>query len=129
MERSDVLTRPLADVLLAAEHNDLEWRPDPRGRAHLDRWVRKTVPVFDPMFEDPAAERMREAWVDDTLLDEGGDALFEIRAGVGDKTSNGRVDAAKVEALLEAAGALDLKGLKGPTGLFAAGKGAAIRDF
>ena len=115
--------------MLEADHNDLEWRPDPRGRAHLDRWVRKTVPVFDPMFEDPAVERMREAWARNTLLDEGGDALFEIRAEVGDKGPNGRVDVAKVEALLEASGALDLKALKGPTGLFATGKGAAIRAF
>jgi len=81
------------------------------------------------MFEDPAVERMREAWARNTLLDEGGDALFEIRAEVGDKGPNGRVDVAKIETLLEASGALDLTTLKGPTGLFAAGKGAAIRAF
>jgi peptidoglycan hydrolase-like protein with peptidoglycan-binding domain len=129
MERDEVFTRPLREILRQADHKDLEFEIDPDGRTHRNKWVRRKVPVFDPMFEDPAVERMRAAWANDTLLDEGGDALFELRAGVGDKTPNGRVDVAKIETLLEATGALDLDGLKGPTGLFAAGKGAAIRDF
>jgi len=29
MERSDIFTRPLLDVLREADHNDLEWATDP----------------------------------------------------------------------------------------------------
>ena len=72
---------------------------------------------------------MREAWKRNALLDEGGDALFETRAGVGDDEANGRVDVAKIETLLESSGAFDLKFLDGPTGFFAADKGDAIRAF
>ncbi len=129
MRRSEIFTRPLPDVLLEADHDDLEFEPDMRGRKHLDRWVRKNNPVFDPTFEDPAVDRMREAWTRNALLEEGGAALFEIRAEVGDEETNGRVDVAKVETLLEASGAFDLKTLEGPTGFFAADKGDAIRAF
>jgi len=129
MNRSEIFTRPLPDVLLEADHDDLEFEPDARGRKHLDRWVRKRNPTFDPIFEDPAVDRMREVWKRNALLDEGADALFEIRAGVGDVEANGRVDVAKVETLFEAVGAFDLNSLDGPTGFFAANKGDAIRAF
>ena len=129
MRRSEIFTRPLSDVLLEADHDDLELEPDPYSPANLDRWVRKKSPVVDPNIADPAVERMREAWKSNALLDEAGDALFEIRAGVGDNETNGRVDVAKVETCLEACGAFDLNSLDGPTGFFAANKGNAIRDF
>ena len=129
MRRSEIFTRPLSDVLLEADHDDLEFEPDPYGRANLDRWVRKKYPMFDPTVADPAIDRMREAWKRNALLDEGGDALFETRAGVGDDGANGRVDVAKIETLLAALGAFDLDSLDGPTGFFAANKGDAIRAF
>jgi peptidoglycan hydrolase-like protein with peptidoglycan-binding domain len=129
MERSEVLTRPLREVLRQADHDDLQPRLDPGGGRRPGSWTRKTVPPLDFKLAEAAVERMRAAWTNDTLLDEGGDALSELRAGVGDKEPNGRVDVAKVEALLEAAGACDLKRLKGPTGHFATGKSDAIRDF
>ncbi len=123
MRRSEIFTRPLSDVLLEADHDDLELEPDPYSQANLDRWVRKKSPVFDPTIADPAVDRMREAWKRNALLDEGGDALFETRAGVGDHETNGRVDVAKIETLLAALGAFDLNSLDGPTGFFAANKG------
>ena len=129
MRRSEIFTRPLSDVLLEADHDDLELEPDPYSQANLDRWVRKKGPVFDPTIADPAVDRMREAWKRNALLDEGGDALFETRAGVGDDGANGRVDVAKIETLLAALGAFDLNSLDGPTGFFAANKGDAIRAF
>ena len=129
MRRSEIFTRPLSDVLLEADHDDLELVPDPYSQANLDRWVRKKSPVFDPTIADPAVNRMREAWKRNALLDEGGDALFETRAGVGDNETNGRVDVAKIETLLEAWGAFDLNSLDGPTGFFATNKGDAIRAF
>ncbi len=129
MRRSEIFTRPLSDVLLEADHDDLELEPDPYSQANLDRWVRKKGPVFDPTIADPAVDRMREAWKRNALLDEGGDALFETRAGVGENETNGRVDVAKIETLLAALDAFDLNSLDGPTGFFAANKGDTIRAF
>ena len=37
MRRSEIFTRPLSDVLLEADHDDLELEPDPYSQANLDR--------------------------------------------------------------------------------------------
>ena len=63
------------------------------------------------------------------MFDEGGLSWFETRAGIGLDDVNGQIDVAKSETLLEQAGVRDLKGYKGPTGLFSYDKQDAIKQF
>jgi hypothetical protein len=68
-------------------------------------------------------------WDKGNLFEEGGDAWFKTRAGVGLDDINGEFDVAKTETLLDQAGVLDLADTKGPTGIFSYGKLDAIKDF
>ena len=124
-------TKPLNRLLLEDDHDDLEFHPPRTRRDGAGAWKRKQQNFrFNEAFgPEPVMDRIRESWTRGKLLEEGGDALFETRAGVGRDQVNGQIDMAKVESLLEQAGAIDLTGYKGPTGLFSYDKEDAIKDF
>ena len=124
-------TKPLNRLLLEDDHDDLEFHPPRTRRDGAGAWKRKQQNFrFNEAFgPEPVMDRIRESWTRGKLLEEGGDALFKTRAGVGRDQVNGQIDMAKVESLLEQAGVIDLTGYKGPTGLFSYDKEDAIKDF
>ncbi len=40
MLRDDIRTKPLREVLRQADHDDLDYIPDRRGRPQMGQWVR-----------------------------------------------------------------------------------------
>ena len=127
----DEKQKPLRRLLRENDFDDLEFRLAPSMLEGSGEWRRKPrrFAFGEGLASDPVIERMRAAWRDGNLYETGGDALFETRAGIGGSEINGRIDVAKAETLLERAGAMDLKDLDGPTGIWGDDKAEAILRF
>lgn len=124
-------SKSLRNMLLEDDHDDLEFHPPRTNRHGAGSWRRKqqNFRFNEALAPDPKMDRIRDVWDRGTLFEDGGDALFKTRAGVGLHDVNGQIDVAKTETLLEQTGNLDLNGYKGPTGLFSYDKEDAIKQL
>ncbi len=124
-------SKPLRNMLLEDDHDDLEFYPPQTNRDGAGAWQRKqqNYAFNEALAPDPKIDRMRDVWDKGDLFEEGGDAWFKTRAPVGIDDVNGQFDVAKSETLLDQAGVYDLKSVKGPTGIFSYFQQDAIKDF
>ena len=85
---------------------------------------------FIPEDDDPVIDRMRHAWRDGEFDEKPlPDDFYQLSDSVGQYKTNDRQDVAKVQVLLDRAGAYDLTSTDGPTGYFGSSQHRAITDY